>query len=94
MFHRKLLFIGLMLGPALPLSAQTWIGMARALQEGEAVTVKGVALNGPELGPIRYIQDETGAIALYPGAGSVEGLENVEAGDEVLVTGVLDPYQG
>jgi len=68
--------------------------MARAMPDGEVVTVKGIALNGPELGAIRYIQDETGGIALYPGAGSVEGLENVKAGDEVLVSGVLDPYQG
>ncbi len=91
--HKQLFTLGiLLLGSSA--YAQTWIGMARAQQEGELVSVKGIALNGPELGPIRYIQDETGAIALYPGAGSVPGLELVKEGDEVLVSGALDTYQG
>ncbi|MBK8493369.1 MAG: hypothetical protein IPL49_21440 [Saprospirales bacterium] len=94
MVPHKLLLCWLLSGLAFTLSGQVWIGIARIQSQGTTVSVKGIALNGPELGDIRYIQDETGAIALYPGSGSAPGLENVQAGDEVLVTGVLDPYQG
>lgn len=90
----KLLLTCVLAGASLMSHAQMWIGQARTQGSGAVVEVKGIALNGPELGLIRYIQDETGAIALYPGNGSVAGLESVQAGDEVLVTGVLDPFQG
>ncbi len=92
--HKQLLLTCALAGASLALHGQMWIGQARTQGEDAVVEVKGIALNGPELGLIRYIQDETGAIALYPGNGSVPGLENVQAGDEVRVTGVLDPYQG
>jgi len=36
------------------------------------VAVTGVVLNGDELGRVRYIQDSTAAIAVYPGSGSVD----------------------
>ena len=45
-------------------SAQT-IADARALGVGQTVTVSGVVTNGSELGPIRYLQDGTAAIAAY-----------------------------
>jgi phosphatidylserine/phosphatidylglycerophosphate/cardiolipin synthase-like enzyme len=92
--HKQLILTCAFAGASLALHGQMWIGQARTQGEGAVVEVKGIALNGPELGLIRYIQDETGAIALYPGSGSVPGLEDVQAGDEVLATGVLDPYQG
>ena len=94
MVPHKLLLGWLFTGLAFTLFGQSWIGSARMKNEGTVVPVKGIALNGPELGEFRYIQDETGGIALHPGPGSVPGLENVQAGDEVLVTGRLDSYQG
>jgi phosphatidylserine/phosphatidylglycerophosphate/cardiolipin synthase-like enzyme len=58
---------------------------ARQKGAGAAVTVTGVILNGPELGRIRYIQDETAAIAVYPGSGSVT--LNALRGDRITVSG-------
>ncbi|MFT6983916.1 MAG: hypothetical protein ACJAUD_002696, partial [Crocinitomicaceae bacterium] len=41
------------------LSAQTDIANARTFGIGQTVTITGVATNGGELGPIRYMQDGT-----------------------------------
>ena len=63
---------------------------ARAQGVGATVTITGVATNGDELGPIRYIEDATAGVAIYdPGA-----MLNVVRGDEVTVTGVLVDYNG
>jgi phosphatidylserine/phosphatidylglycerophosphate/cardiolipin synthase-like enzyme len=94
MFPHKTLLVWAFISLASSLCAQQWIGVARTQPTDAIVTVKGIVLNGPELGAIRYIQDETGAIALYPGSGSAPGFEALQAGDEVLVTGALDTYQG
>jgi endonuclease I/DNA/RNA endonuclease YhcR with UshA esterase domain len=56
---------------------------------GQTVTVKGVATNGSELGPIRYIQDASGAIAVYGTATS-----GVTRGDSITVTGPLIDFNG
>ena len=53
------------------LSAQIDISVARGMSEGSVVTIEGIVTNGSELGIIRYIQDETGAIPAYPGSGSI-----------------------
>jgi endonuclease I len=68
---------------------QANIGAARNLAIGQTVTVRGVATNGPELGPIRYIQDGTGAIPAY---GS--NISSILRGDSVEVTGVLYDFNG
>jgi len=60
---------------------------ARNKSEGTSVTVKGIAINGSEMGVIRYIQDETAGIAAYSSS-----LSNVKRGDEVTVTGTLKDY--
>lgn len=74
---------------------QADIADARSMSEGTTVTIQGVATNGDGLGIIRYIQDETAGIAVYPGAGSVAGFpDNVERGDLVEVTGMLKDYNG
>jgi phosphatidylserine/phosphatidylglycerophosphate/cardiolipin synthase-like enzyme len=65
--------------------AQMSIEEARNAGAGASVTVTGVVLNGSELGPIRYIQDETAAIAVYPGSGSVP--LNAVRGDKITVSG-------
>lgn len=75
--------------------AQDDIADVRSMSEGTTVTIQGIATNGDGLGIIRYVQDETGAIAVYPGAGSVAGFaDNVERGDLVEVTGPLKDYNG
>lgn len=63
------------------------IASAHAQPIGSTVSVTGIAVNGSELGVIRYIQDATGGIAVYDPA-----LSSVQRGDEVTVTGVLDDY--
>lgn len=73
------------------LFAQTDINDARTnYSVGQTVTIKGVSSDGGELGPIRYIQDETGGLPVY-GTGSV-GIIN--RGDSVEVTGQLKDFNG
>lgn len=57
------------------------------LQATGSVTVSGIVTNGPELGPIRYLQDETGGIAAY---GPLVG--DLVPGDEITITGTLKDY--
>lgn len=72
----------------LNLHAQITIAEARSMSLGSVVTVKGIALNGAELGDVRYLQDATGSISSY--AASL--LDDVNRGDSVLVTGTLANY--
>ncbi len=77
------------------LHAQMDIADARLQPEGTVVTVQGIATNGAELGIIRYLQDDTGAIPAYPGSGSAGDFPNdVERGDLVQVTGELKSFNG
>lgn len=69
------------------LSAQDNIAAARAMGEGNEVTVTGVVTNGDELGLIRYMQDETAGIAVYSSE-----LSEVGRGDNITVTGTLKEY--
>lgn len=70
------------------LTAQITIAEARLLPLGTSVTVKGIALNGAELGSIRYIQDATGAIPVY----SATLVAGVQRGDSIIATGPLYNY--
>ena len=77
------------------LNAQTTIADARGMNIGDVVTIEGVATNGGELGIIRYLQDATGAVAVYPGAGSNGDFPGeVNRGDLVTVTGALKEFNG
>ncbi|WP_319482362.1 phospholipase D-like domain-containing protein [uncultured Draconibacterium sp.] len=69
------------------LFAQTSIYEARQKALTTSVTVSGVVTNGSELGPIRYIQDNTGGIGIYD-----DDLNDVQRGDSITVTGELDDY--
>jgi hypothetical protein len=86
---RRLLLLAAALLP-LAASAQTPISIAaaRATSLGTTVTVKGIVTNGPELGVIRYIQDNTGGIGVY----DVSASSGINEGDSILVTGVLFEY--
>ena len=66
------------------------IATARTQGIGATVTITGIVTNGDELGPIRYIEDGTGGLALYDPA----TLGSVVRGDEITVTGVLIDYNG
>ena len=69
--------------------AQTDIADARTYGLGQTVTVSGIATNGSELGPIRYMQDGTAGIAAYGGP-----ITGVSEGDSITVTGPLIEFSG
>ncbi len=58
----------------------------------DEVTVTGIITNGSELGSVRYLQDETGGIALYPGSNWNSFDFNPQPGDEVSITGTLSMF--
>ncbi len=63
------------------------IAAARAAAVGSNVTIRGIVLNGSELGSIRYVQDITGGISIY---GS--NLSTVNRGDSIIANGTLTSY--
>ena len=70
--------------------AQTTIAQARAQDTGTVATIKGICLNGSELGTIRYIQDATGGLPAFQTTGAF--ITTVKRGDIVTVTGKLKNY--
>ncbi|MEZ5014651.1 MAG: phospholipase D-like domain-containing protein [Chitinophagales bacterium] len=70
------------------LHAQITIAAARALPVGSSVTVKGLVINGSELGDIRYMQDATGNIAAF----DISMLDAVQRGDSITVSGTTSNY--
>ncbi len=75
-------------------NAQTDIAAARAMTEGTVVTIRGIVTNGSEQGIIRYIQDDTGGLPAYPGAGSIANFpDQIERGMLVEVTGPLKVFR-
>jgi len=75
--------------------SQIDISEARNMSLGSTVTIEGIATNGEELGIIRYVQDDSGGIAVYPGAGSVGDFpDEVKRGDLVQITGELKEFNG
>lgn len=85
--------LSLILLVAYDLRAQTPIAEARDLAIGTTVTVRGIVTNGSELGGIRYMQDATGGIAVFPGAGSTSGFAPFR-GSDITVTGPLKLFNG
>ncbi|MEX1132678.1 MAG: phospholipase D-like domain-containing protein [Flavobacteriales bacterium] len=75
------------------LVAQIPIAQARDLTIGTTVTVRGIVTNGSELGGIRYMQDGTGGIAVFPGTGSTSGFSPTR-GTDISVTGPLKLFNG
>ncbi|HLF63275.1 MAG TPA: phospholipase D-like domain-containing protein [Saprospiraceae bacterium] len=76
------------------LRGQESILQARQRPVGSVVTVTGIVLNSSELGAVRYFQDSTSGIAVYPGGDSPSSFDQVTRSDEVQVTGVLSTYHG
>lgn len=77
------------------LNAQQSIADARSMGEGVEVTIEGIVTNGSELGIIRYVQDSTAGLAVYPGSGSIGDFPGeVQRGDFVRVRGPLKTFNG
>ena len=69
---------------------------ARSQVVGDTVTISGIVTNGDELGPIRYVEDQTAGIALYDTTTnpSFNYLSNVLRGDSITITGGLADFNG
>lgn len=63
------------------------ISVARTKASGTTVTIEGIITNGSEFGTIRYIQDNTAAIAVYD-----YNFSSVKRGDKVKLTGKITEY--
>jgi len=83
---RTIFSLLVLLGFLMATQAQNTILQARNMPVGSIVTVKGIVTNGPELGPIRYFQDNTAGIAAY-GASYGASLNGVNIGDSVTISG-------
>ena len=61
---------------------------------GDTVTVTGVVTSDDNLGSVRYLQDATAGIAIYPGADWSDWEATPQIGDSLSVTGELTEYNG
>ncbi|MDA1241921.1 MAG: phospholipase D-like domain-containing protein [Bacteroidetes bacterium] len=61
---------------------------------GDVVTVTGVVTSDDNLGSVRYLQDATAGIALYPGADWSSWDATPQIGDSLSVTGEITEYNG
>ena len=62
---------------------------------GQTVTVTGIVTSDGNLGIVRYLQDETAGIALYPGGQwTQDGWPDPQPGDELTMTAALSEYNG
>ena len=61
--------------------------------DDDEVTVTGIVTSGDEFGSVRYIQDGTAGIAIYPGT-DWSGFDEPVPGDEMTVTGILSTFSG
>ncbi|MCC3160068.1 hypothetical protein LJ737_22720 [Hymenobacter sp. 15J16-1T3B] len=75
--------------PAAPAGPAT-LASVRTAEPGSTVTVRGVVVNGPELGNIRYIQDKEAGLPLF--SNTLDALKNLMPGDSVEATGTLKNY--
>jgi phosphatidylserine/phosphatidylglycerophosphate/cardiolipin synthase-like enzyme len=60
------------------------------LRLGQLVTIRGIVSVANEFGGPSYVQDQTGGIGVFGSSFST----NVSVGDEVVVSGVLDQFNG
>lgn len=85
-----LLFCSLLCATVYTLRAQNPISIAdaRLLPLNTTVTVKGLVMNGDELGNVRYLYDGTAAIAVF----NADLANDTATGDSLQVTGTLTDY--
>jgi hypothetical protein len=68
--------------------AQSSIAAARASTINSTVVIKGVVINGAEMGTIRYVQDNMAGISAFSST-----LSSLNRGDSVQISGVLTEYK-
>ncbi|HCZ08585.1 MAG TPA: hypothetical protein DHV07_05660 [Flavobacteriales bacterium] len=61
---------------------------------GDVVTITGVVTSDENLGSVRYLQDATAGIALYPGGDWSDWDAEPVIGDSLTVTGEITEYNG
>ena len=61
---------------------------------GQTVTVVGVVTSDDNLGSVRYLQDATAGIAIYPGMDWSGWDQTPVIGDSLSVTGAITEYNG
>ena len=61
---------------------------------GQTVTVVGVVTSDDNLGSVRYLQDATAGIAIYPGQDWSSWDATPQIGDSLSVTGPITEYNG
>jgi len=84
----KQIFTLMLLSIAIALQAQIDISEARSKSEGALVTVQGVVTTNGEFNDrLRYIQDETGGIAVFS-----DNVADIILGQEIKVSGALVQY--
>ena len=87
--------LALLCNASIGISAQTDILDARSnYSVGQVVTVSGIITSGADLGSVRYLQDESAGIALYPGSNWDDWTFEPNPGDEISITGELTEYNG
>ena len=90
---KKHFFVSLFMVFALIAKSQDNIADAKAnYSVDDVVTVTGIITNGGELGSVRYLQDATAGIALYPGSNWNNFDFTPMPGDEVTITGTLSMF--
>ena len=93
LFNCTLAFIAILSSTVL--NAQSDILDARTSYAiGQTVTVTGFVTSGSDLGSVRYIQDESAGIAVYPGNDWTDWSAEPNPGDEITVTGEITEYNG
>lgn len=73
-------------------AAITTISAARLAGPGMTVTIQGIVTNGPELGQLRFVQDQEAGLAVFSTTNA--DLHALVPGDSVLITGTLKDYKG
>ncbi|MEM7101875.1 MAG: phospholipase D-like domain-containing protein [Bacteroidota bacterium] len=87
---KKLLGFSLFIFLSFATFGQTDIADARTYNQGQIVTITGIVINNSSLGPIRYIQDDSGGLPVY----DPPVTETWNIGDEVTVTGPMSEFMG
>ena len=75
-------------------SQENILDMRENYNIGETVTVSGVITSDDNLGSVRYLQDATAGIAIYPGADWSSWEATPQIGDSLSVTGGITEYNG
>ena len=73
---------------------QSILDMRENYNIGQIVTVTGVVTSDDNLGSVRYLQDATAGIALYPGQDWSSWEATPQIGDSLSVTGEITEYNG